>query len=57
MTVIIGFDIKILSPAYDSLKNNDSYLGNFQQMSIFPRQGAKFIVEKKSQQQSTGPGA
>ena len=41
-TVIIGFDIKILSPAYDFLKNNDSYIGNFQRKSVFPRQGTKY---------------
>ncbi len=30
-TMIIGFVIQKVSPAYDFLKNNDSYIGNFQQ--------------------------
>ena len=30
-TMINGFVIQKVSPAYDFLKNNDSYLGNFQQ--------------------------
>ena len=40
-TVIHGWDIKRLSPAYDFLKNNSSYIGIFQRMYVFPKQDSK----------------
>ena len=46
-TVINGGDIKILSPVYEFLKNNDSYIGNFQRMSVLPTQGSKNYVKNE----------
>ena len=40
-TVINGSVVRKVSPAYDFLKNNESHLGNFQQKSVFPKQGSK----------------
>ena len=40
--VIHGWDIQILSPALEFLKNNDSYRRNVQRESVLTRHGSKF---------------
>ena len=53
-TVIHGRDIKILSPAQELLKDNDSYIGNVQRMPVLTKLESKFEA-KKAMPATTGP--
>ena len=57
-TIIHGWDIQIVSPACGSLKNNHTYLSNFQRKSIIPTQRATFEAKNtgEQQQQTNYPG-